>query len=140
MDKIFFYVHWSVHRNNILVYKSQQDAHVTEFILSDNCFACFGRHHHPSSGAQDNCNYSISYSVTVTRCCSYSRFVLLKMGDNDALNIEQLSDKINSETCASCWDLYTKIWIQVLSQLLQILFTYVTFFVIPKLLYVYHHC
>ena len=24
------------------------------------------------------------YSVTVTRCCSYSCFVLLKMGDNDA--------------------------------------------------------
>ena len=24
-------VHGSVHRNNILVYKSQQDAHVTEF-------------------------------------------------------------------------------------------------------------
>jgi len=28
----FFNVHWSVHRNNILVHKSQQDAHVTEFI------------------------------------------------------------------------------------------------------------
>jgi len=27
-----FNVHGSVHRNNILVYKSQQDAHVTEFI------------------------------------------------------------------------------------------------------------
>jgi len=26
-------VHGSVHRNNILVYKSQQDAHVTEFIF-----------------------------------------------------------------------------------------------------------
>ena len=35
-----------------LVYKSQQDAQVTEFILSDNCFTCFGRHCHPSSGAQ----------------------------------------------------------------------------------------
>ena len=32
-----FNVHGSVHRNNILVYKPQQDAHVTEFILSDNC-------------------------------------------------------------------------------------------------------
>jgi len=29
---------------NILVYKSQQDAQVTEFILSDNCSTCFGRH------------------------------------------------------------------------------------------------
>ena len=41
-----------MHRNNILLYKSQQDAHVTEFILSDNCSICFGRYHHPSSGAQ----------------------------------------------------------------------------------------
>jgi hypothetical protein len=28
-----FNVHGSVHRNNIIVYKSQQDAHVTEFIF-----------------------------------------------------------------------------------------------------------
>jgi len=28
-----FNIHGSVHRNNILLYKSQQDAHVTEFIL-----------------------------------------------------------------------------------------------------------
>jgi hypothetical protein len=37
---------------SILLYKFQQDAYVTEFILSDNCFTCFGRHYHPSSGAQ----------------------------------------------------------------------------------------
>ena len=29
----------------------------------------------------------IYYSVTVTRCCSYSCFVLLKMGDNDSRNM-----------------------------------------------------
>jgi len=28
-------------------------------ILSDNCSTCFGHHHHPSSGVQTNCNYSI---------------------------------------------------------------------------------
>jgi hypothetical protein len=39
--------------------KSQQDAHVIEFILSDNCSTYFGRYHHPSSGTQNNCNYSI---------------------------------------------------------------------------------
>jgi hypothetical protein len=44
---------------DILVYKSQQDAHVTEFILSDKCSTCFERHYHPSSEAQTNCNYSI---------------------------------------------------------------------------------
>jgi len=27
--------------------------------LSDNCSTCFGRHYHPSSGAQNNCIYSI---------------------------------------------------------------------------------
>ena len=32
---------------------------VTEFILSDNCSTCFGRHYHPSSGAQNNSNCSI---------------------------------------------------------------------------------
>ena len=30
---------------------------------------------------------SIYYSVPVTRCCSYSCFVLLKMGDNDTRNM-----------------------------------------------------
>ena len=28
----------------------------------------------------------VNYSVTVTRCCSYSCFVLLKIGDSDARN------------------------------------------------------
>ena len=66
----------SVHRNNILVHKFQQDAHVTEFILSDNCSTCFG---------------------------------LLKIGDGDSRNVlGQLSDKINSVTCVSCWDLYIR--------------------------------
>jgi len=27
--------------------------------LSDDCSACFGYHYHPSSGTQNNCNYSI---------------------------------------------------------------------------------
>jgi len=41
------------------LYISLQDAHVTEFILSDNYSTCYGHHQHPSSGAQNNCNYSI---------------------------------------------------------------------------------
>jgi hypothetical protein len=44
---------------SILPYKSQKVAHVTEFILSDNRSICFGRHYHPSSGAQNNFKYSI---------------------------------------------------------------------------------
>jgi hypothetical protein len=39
---------------NILIQKSQLDAHVTEFISSDDCSTCFGYHYHPSSGAQNN--------------------------------------------------------------------------------------
>ena len=45
-----------------------------KFILSDDCSTCFG-------------HYYVYYSVTVTRCCSYSCFVLLKMGDSDARNM-----------------------------------------------------
>jgi hypothetical protein len=37
----------------ILLYKSQQDAPVTEFILSDNSSTCFGRQYDPSLGAQN---------------------------------------------------------------------------------------
>jgi hypothetical protein len=54
-----------VHRNNILIYKSQQDAHVTEFILSDNCATCLGRHHHPSSGAQTTVSTASGNRYTV---------------------------------------------------------------------------
>jgi len=66
-----FNIHGSVHRNNILLYKSQQEAQVTQFILSDNCSTCFGRYHHPSSGAQttvttasDN-RYTVLLSVAI---------------------------------------------------------------------------
>jgi hypothetical protein len=39
-----YYLNKSI--ENILEHKSQRDAHVTEFILSDNCYTCFGRHYH----------------------------------------------------------------------------------------------
>jgi hypothetical protein len=45
-------IHGSVHLNNILLHKSEQDAHVTELILSDNCSTCFVCCYHASSGAQ----------------------------------------------------------------------------------------
>jgi len=48
------------------------------------------------------------YGVTVTRCCSYSCFVLLKMGDNDTRNM-QSNRQINSLTCASSWVFYIRI-------------------------------
>ena len=60
-----FNIHGSVHRNNILC-KFQQDAHVTEFILSDNCSTCFGRHYHPSSGAQTTVTTVSGNCYTVT--------------------------------------------------------------------------
>jgi len=50
----------------ILLYKFQQDAHVTEFILSDNCSTYFGRHHHPSSRAQTTVTTVSGNCYTVT--------------------------------------------------------------------------
>jgi hypothetical protein len=46
-------------RFDSLIQKSQQDTHVTEFILSDDFSTCVGYDCHPSSGAQTNRNYSI---------------------------------------------------------------------------------
>jgi hypothetical protein len=68
-----------VHHNNIQIYKFQQDAHVTEFILSGRDGTVHFQLFHDSSRQQ--------YGVTVTGCCGYSRFVLLKMGDNNARNM-----------------------------------------------------
>ena len=52
---------------NILLYKSQQHTHVTEFILSENCSKFFGRYYHPSSGAQ----------TTVTTASGGNRYTVL---------------------------------------------------------------
>ena len=38
--------------------QSQRAAQVTESTPSDKGSTCFGRHQHPSSGAQNNCNHS----------------------------------------------------------------------------------
>ena len=46
-----FNVHGSVHRNNILIY-IYQDATLHSLFYLENCSACFGWYHHPSSGAQ----------------------------------------------------------------------------------------
>ena len=66
-----FNIHGSMHHNNLLLYKSQQDAHVTEFILSDNCSTCFGHYFHPSSRAQTTVttasgnHYTVLLSVAI---------------------------------------------------------------------------
>jgi len=57
--KYIFNVRVSVHRNNILVY---------------------------NSGIYNKISRQ-QYGVMVTRCCSYSCFVLLKMGESDARNM-----------------------------------------------------
>jgi hypothetical protein len=54
-----------VHRNNILLYKTQQDAHVTEFILPDNCSTYFGRYYRPSSGSQTTVTTASANRYTV---------------------------------------------------------------------------
>jgi len=47
----------------------------------------FQEHKTTVTTASGNSTYSIYYSVIVTRFCSYSCFVLLKMGDSDARNM-----------------------------------------------------
>jgi len=46
-DLVIFRKEYKIWKN-ILVYKSQQDAEVTEFILSEDCSTCFGFYYHPS--------------------------------------------------------------------------------------------
>ena len=53
------------------------------YITNNNCN--FNLMHRFSLTVKIN---SIYYSVTVNRCCSYSCFVLLKMGDNDTRNMQ----------------------------------------------------
>jgi len=108
-----FNVRGSVHRNNILVYNSNkmhksqglfnlttalhvssvtithlQEHKTTVTTASGNRYTVFSaaiveelelQLFHDSSRQQ--------YGVTVTRCCSYSCFVLLKMGDSDTRNM-----------------------------------------------------
>jgi hypothetical protein len=62
-----------MHRNNILLYKPQQDAHVTGFILSDNHSTCFGHYYHPSAGVQTTVatasggGYTVLLSATIAK-------------------------------------------------------------------------
>jgi hypothetical protein len=49
----------------VILCTSQQDAHVTEFILSDNCSTCFGCHYHPSSRAQTTVSTASGNRYTV---------------------------------------------------------------------------
>jgi len=126
---------WSQNKIFFLVYKFQQDAQVTEFILSEDCSTCFAQQdaqgtdflclrtalrvlgftfthlqeHKTTVTTVPGNDYTVllsaaiayklenshqfqlihdssrqHYGVMVTRYCSYSCFVLLKMGDSDA--------------------------------------------------------
>jgi hypothetical protein len=93
LDYYFFNIHGSVHRNNILLYKYQQDSHVTEFILSDNWSTCFGRYYHPSSEAQ----------TTVTTAYGNRYTVLLSAAIVEELELIWMCCGWRTP-CASCWD------------------------------------
>jgi hypothetical protein len=85
-------VHRSVHRNSILLY-IQQDANVTQFILSTNCSTCFGWYHHPSSEAQTTVSTASGICHAVTVVCA---------PDDEwkyhPKHVEQFLDKINCVT------------------------------------------
>jgi len=60
-----------IYHHNILIYKSQQDAHVTEFILSDDCshvsgiiITHFQEHKTTVTTASGNC-YTVLLSVAI---------------------------------------------------------------------------
>ena len=69
----------------VLIKKSQQYSHVTEFILSDDCSTCFGYHYYPF-------------------LCSWRWVIMIPE------TCRAIVRKINSVTCASCWDFNIRIW------------------------------
>jgi hypothetical protein len=106
-----FNIHVSEHRNNILVYKSQTDAHVTEFIFVWELLYMFrvslstifsstkktvttaGSCGWPTPPTTHTRRFQLfhdssrqQYGVMITRWCSYSCFVLLKMGERENRN------------------------------------------------------
>jgi hypothetical protein len=63
---------------HILLYKSQQDAQVTEFILSDNCCTCFGRYYHPSLGHKTTVTTASGNRYTLIDKVKFTKKVYLK--------------------------------------------------------------
>jgi hypothetical protein len=61
----------SVHRKNMPIYM-QQDANVTQFIISGNCSTYLGLYLHPSSGAHTTVSTASGICRTVTAICRYS--------------------------------------------------------------------
>jgi hypothetical protein len=89
-------VHGSVHRNNILVYNSNkmhnsQSAFYLTNALHVSGVAITHPHEHKTTVTTASGNrytvIDIYYSVLVFRCCGYSCFVLLRMGDSNAQNM-----------------------------------------------------
>jgi len=66
--------------SGVLLYKSQQDAHVTEFTLSDNCSTCFGHYYHTSSGSHT--------TVTTASGKCYTVIYRVKFNDKEYLYIK----------------------------------------------------
>ena len=85
-----FNVHGSVQRNNILVYKSQQDAHVTEFIF------CLTTALHVSGFTITHLQ---KHKTTVTTVSGNRYTVLLSAA---------IVEELEKWTRASCWHLYSR--------------------------------
>jgi len=49
----------------------QQDAHVTQFILSGNCSTCFGWYFHPPSGVQTTVSQHLVFVTPLLLICRY---------------------------------------------------------------------
>jgi hypothetical protein len=72
-----FNVHGSVYRNNILVHNSNKMHKSQSLFYLTTALHVLGV----------TITHLQEHKTTVTGCCSYSCFVLLKMGDSDARNM-----------------------------------------------------
>ena len=77
-----------MHRKFIPIY-IQQDATLHSLFISGNCSTCFGRYHHPSSGAQTNVSTVSGIFHTVTATCFYS-----------GTYVWQIADAVDTVVCA----------------------------------------
>jgi hypothetical protein len=81
MLQSLFYLTTALHVSGVTI-TNLQEHKITVTATSDNRYTVL-----LSAAIVEELGSRQQYGVTVTRCCSYSYFVLLKMGDSDARNM-----------------------------------------------------
>ena len=99
---LFFNVHGSVHRNNILIY-IQQDATLHSLFYLETALHVSGWYHHPSSGAQTTVSTASGICHTVTATCRHRGRVgtgLSVLWVAYAVTVWQIPDAVDTVVCA----------------------------------------